>query len=236
MKGNDYYTKALLELALINANARRYDRAIEYYKTVVTAAPDSPEADDALAGLESIYQIRHQPEEFLTYLEEIGRSDIKSDAEKEQMLFNSAQQIYHSGRYTAAISALQRYLAQYPLGEKAAMATFYLAESLRATGRLESAADSYLKVVRMGSSPCQEDALAAYAAINYDLQHYKQAMDAYEQLIGMTRSDSVRLVETLITGSPAFFKKKSEKQIREFFEHALDFLKQLGHQHRVFST
>ena len=36
----------------------------------------------------------------------------------------------------------------------------------------------------------------------------------------------MRLVETLITGSPAFFKKKSEKQIREFFEHALDFLKQ----------
>ena len=41
-----------------------------------------------------------------------------------------------------------------------------------------------------------------------------------------TRSDSVRLVETLITGSPAFFKKKTDKQIRAYFEHALEFLKQ----------
>ena len=214
MKGNDFYTKALLELALINANARKYDRAIEYYKTVVTTAPDAPEAEDALAGLESLYQLRNKPEEFLTYLEEIGRSDIKSDAEKEQMLFNSAQQIYNSGRYAAAISALQRFLAQYPRGEKAATATFYLAESLRATGRLESAADTYQKVVRMGSSPSQEDALASYAAIKYDLQHYKQAMDAYEQLVGLTRSDAVR--QEAYTGlmRSAFGAKDYETAIR----------------------
>ena len=214
MKGNDYYTKALLELALINANARRYDRAVEYYKTVVTTAPDSPEADDAIAGLESLYQQRNRPEEFLSYLEEIGRSDIKSDAEKEQMLFNSAQQIYHSGRHTAAIAALQRFLAQYPAGPKAAAATFYLAESLRATGRLESAADTYQKVVVMGSSPSQEDALAALAAINYDLQHYKKAMDAYEQLITLTRSDATRQEAYAGLMRAAFGAKDYEKAIR----------------------
>lgn len=41
-----------------------------------------------------------------------------------------------------------------------------------------------------------------------------------------TRKDSVRLVETLITGSPEFFQGKSEQEIRAFFDHALDFLKQ----------
>ena len=192
MEGNDYYGKALLELALINANARKYDKAIEYYKTVVKAMPDSPEAEDALAGLESIYQLRNQPEEFLTYLDQIGRSDIKSSEEKERMLFNSAQKIYLSGRYPAAISALQRYLAQFPSGDYSAQATFYLAESLRATGRLESAADNYQKVVKMGASPCLEDALAAYASINHDLQRYKQAQEAWQQLIDNTRNDRVR--------------------------------------------
>ena len=58
-------------------------------------------------------------------------------------------------------------------------------------------------------------------------EHYRQEAEKQIREAGCrTRSDSVRLVETLITGSPAFFKKKSEKQIREFFEHALDFLKQ----------
>lgn len=39
-----------------------------------------------------------------------------------------------------------------------------------------------------------------------------------------TRTDSVRLVETLITCSPEFFKGRSEKAIRAYFQHALDFL------------
>ncbi len=192
MKGNDYYTRALLELALINANARKWDKAIEYYKTVVAYAPESPEAEDALAGLESIYRQRNQPDVFLAYLDEIGRSDVKSDAEREQMLFNSAEQVFLSGRYPAAISALQQFIAQFPSGEKAPRATLYLAESLRATGRLESAADSYWKVVNMRDASCQEEALKAYASINYDLQHYEKAADAWRQLIDRTRDDAVR--------------------------------------------
>jgi tetratricopeptide (TPR) repeat protein len=192
MKGNDYYTKSLLELALINANARKYDKAVEYYKTVVSTAPSSPEAEDALAGLESLYQLRNRPEEFLTYLDEIGRSDIKSPEEKEQMLYRAAEQIYQGGRHTAAISALQRFLAQYPSSSRVPQATFYLAESLRATGRLESASDNYQKIMKMGPSSCLEDAIASYAAINYDLQHYDKAEEAWRQLIDQTRDDAVR--------------------------------------------
>ncbi len=41
-----------------------------------------------------------------------------------------------------------------------------------------------------------------------------------------TRTDSVRLVEVLITGSPEFFKGKNPKQTRRYFEEALAFLKQ----------
>jgi tetratricopeptide (TPR) repeat protein len=192
MKGNDYYTKALLELALINANSRKYDKAIEYYKTVVDYAPDSPEAEDALAGLESLYRQRNQPELFLSYLEEIGRGDIKSDEEKEQMLFNAALQLYTAGNWTAAINPLQRFIAQYPASGRTPRATLCLADCLRQTGRLESAADTYQKVTVMRDPTCQEEAWKAYATINYDLQHYEKAEEAYRQLIGRTRDGATR--------------------------------------------
>ena len=39
------------------------------------------------------------------------------------------------------------------------------------------------------------------------------------------RKDSVRMVETLITASPEFFAGKKPKEVREFFEYALEFLK-----------
>ena len=41
-----------------------------------------------------------------------------------------------------------------------------------------------------------------------------------------TRSDSVRLVETLVTASPHFFKGKSDKEIKAFFELALRFFEE----------
>ena len=192
MKGNDYYTKALLELAMINANSRKYDKAVEYYKTVVDYAPDSPEAEDALAGLESLYRQRNQPELFLSYLDEIGRSDIKSDEEKEQMLFNAAQQLYTAGNWAGAINPLQRFIAQYPASARTPRATLYLADCLRHTGRLESAADTYKKVTLMRDAACQEEALKAYATLNYDLQHFDKAEEAYRQLIERTRDGGTR--------------------------------------------
>ena len=50
------------------------------------------------------------------------------------------------------------------------------------------------------------------------------------------RSDSVRIVETLITASPEFFKGKKKSEIRGFFEHAVDFLKQELGEDRLVSA
>ena len=41
-----------------------------------------------------------------------------------------------------------------------------------------------------------------------------------------TRSDSVRVVEALITASPEFFKGKKRADIKEFFNEALEFIRQ----------
>ena len=193
MKDSDYYLKSLLELALINANAHKYDKAIEYYKTVVAAGSRTPEAEDALAGLESIYQLNNHPEEYLAYLDEVGLSDTKTTEEKEQMLFRSAQSLYLAEKYPAAINAAQLYLSQYPKGEKAPLVTFYLAGSLRETGRLESAADNYLKVMKSKDPSCRLEATAAYAKINYDLQHFDKAADAYGEMADLAKDAPTRL-------------------------------------------
>ena len=50
------------------------------------------------------------------------------------------------------------------------------------------------------------------------------------------RSDSVRIVETLITASPEFFKGKKKSEIHGFFEHAVDFLKQELGEDRLVSA
>ena len=51
-----------------------------------------------------------------------------------------------------------------------------------------------------------------------------------------TRTDSVRVVETLITASPDFFKDKKKAQIKEYFEHALNFILKHVPQERILSA
>lgn len=51
-----------------------------------------------------------------------------------------------------------------------------------------------------------------------------------------TRSDSVRIVETLITASPEFFEGKSPKEIRAFFMHALDFMEKKQAKETIISA
>lgn len=51
-----------------------------------------------------------------------------------------------------------------------------------------------------------------------------------------TRKDSVRLVETLITASPEFFQGKSQKEIRDYFERALEFMKTKRDPHTFISA
>ena len=51
-----------------------------------------------------------------------------------------------------------------------------------------------------------------------------------------TRTDSVRVVETLITASPEFLKDKKKSQIIEYFEHALKFILKHVPQERFLSA
>ena len=39
------------------------------------------------------------------------------------------------------------------------------------------------------------------------------------------RKDSVTAVEVLITASPEFFEKKNQKEVKEFFDYAVEFMK-----------
>ena len=51
-----------------------------------------------------------------------------------------------------------------------------------------------------------------------------------------TRTDSVRVVETLITAIPEFFKDKKKAQVREYFEHALNFILKHVPKERIISA
>ena len=51
-----------------------------------------------------------------------------------------------------------------------------------------------------------------------------------------TRSDSVRVVEALVTASPEFFKGKKHSEVKSYFTEALDFIKQNQNSETIISA
>ena len=108
---------------------------------MVEKLPRNEYTEDAMLAIESIYQSMGEPESFLAYSESVGDGSRKTDAEKEQIYFNSAEQVFLSGNYQKALTSLQKYFDAYPSGTRATEAYFYQAECYNALGQKEGDSD-----------------------------------------------------------------------------------------------
>lgn len=183
VKDSTFVARAYIEMGSLARNQSQYKEALEYYKTVVEQMPMSGYAEDALAAIESICQIRNRPEEYLAYIEKIGRGSSKTEDEKEDMIFNSAEQIFLSENYQKALAALEAYLKQYPDGKNAYKADFYMAESYRMLGKFEQACDSYADVIEGGEGSFVELSMLNFSDISYRLERWEDAFGGYSSLL-----------------------------------------------------
>ena len=175
--------RALIGMGMVYRNITDYDRALTCYKDVVKLLPGSAYADDALFAIESIYQAKQQPEKYLEYIESNNLSAGKTDSDKEELYFNTAEQVFLSGNYVQAAASLQKYLDTYPNGAHTVNALFYLAESYAALGNKEKACDYYSRVADSGSqSSFAEASLLHLGDLSYSLESYSRAYDAYSRL------------------------------------------------------
>ena len=119
-----FHAKALVELGLIRINTQKPDQALEYYKEVLQRYPGSPDAENALAGIENVYMARNDSKGFFEYLESLGIDSGKSPGEKEMLIFSSAEQLYLNNSYAAAVTALNQFVREFPGKHKQPAAHF----------------------------------------------------------------------------------------------------------------
>lgn len=178
---------------MVNRNTSKYDKALEYYKEVISMMPGSEYAQDALLAIESIYQTKKQPELYLEYLEAQKLNENKTPQEKAMMYFNTAEQVFLSGNFQNAARLLENYLRDYPEAEKKGEATFYLAESYKAMGNKEKACAEYAKVPGLlGEGSFSETSLLNAGNINLSLERFREAYSAYSSLLESAKMESSR--------------------------------------------
>ena len=197
VKDSTFVARAYIEMGSLSRNQSQYNEALGYYKTVVEEMPLSGYMEDALAAIESIYQTRNEPEEYIAYIEAIGRGEIKSDAERENMIFNSAEQIYLSENYQKALVALQNYLDKYPDSSNAYKADFYMAESYRMLDKFEQACDCYARVIERGEGSFVELSMLGFSDLSYKMERWDDAFGGYSSLYNSALLDNNRYAAVL---------------------------------------
>lgn len=186
--------KALIGIGMVSRNTKDYDNALTCYKEVVSLLPGTQYAEDALIAIESIYQTLHTPEEYLAYVESNNLSAGKSDSDKENLYFNTAEQVYLSGNYVQAASLLQKYLDTYPEGRHQTNALFYMAESYGALGNKEKALEFYGYVIAApDGGPFAETSMLRSAELCIGLERFQQAYDSFLLLRDNAKLDDNRV-------------------------------------------
>lgn len=197
VKDSTFVAKAYIEMGTLARNQSMFNEALGYYKTVVEEMPLSEYADDALLAIESIYQTKNSPEEYIAYIDSIGKGSLKSEDEKESMIFNSAEQVFLSENYPKALVALQSYMDKYPGGRNMYKADFYMAESYKQLGRIEQACDSYRKVIGKGEGSFVELSMLNFANLSFNLERWDDAYGGYASLLETAKLDNNTYVAVL---------------------------------------
>ena len=194
VKDSTFVAQAYIEMGSIARNQSQFNDALGYYKAVVEKMSMSGYAEDALASIESIYQTKNAPEEYIEYIEKIGKGATKTADEKEDMIFNSAEQIFLSENYERALVSLQSYLDKYPGGRHTYKADFYMAESYRNLEQFEQACDGYRKVIEGGQGSFVELSMLNFSNISYRLEKWDDAYGGYSSLFSSALLENNKFV------------------------------------------
>lgn len=187
---NTYAAKALIGRGMAYRNMKSYDKSLADYKQVVEILPDSEYAEEALMAINSIYQTTNEPEKFLEYMQSRNLSVGKTPAERENIYFNTAEQIYLSGGYDRAVTSFLKYLQDYPDGAKRGDAWFYLADSYRAISDKEKACSAFKQAAtELKEGSFAETAAYNYAKLSYELQHFNDAYEGFCMLQDVAKMD-----------------------------------------------
>ena len=182
---------SLLELGMIARNAGRAEDALDCYKEVV--AQGGEYAEDALLAIEAIYRTQKDPDAYLAYVNSLGQAANRTEAQKEEVYFSSAEQLYLAEDYAKAQTTLLSYLEKYPQANYGSKARFYLAECYRFTGNKELACDAYEQALNEGlEGALAEGATLQLASLNYALGNYADAYRAYLRLKGSAQMEQNR--------------------------------------------
>jgi TolA-binding protein len=189
---NSLKPQAYLKSGIAQYNLHSNESAIAQYKALLTNYPNSPEAEDALDNLKTIYIELGRPNEYADVARRAGKP-ISANAE-DSLTFAAAQLQYENGNTAAALESFNSYLQRFPNGSGSTQAYFNRAEIYNTRKDWNNAMSNYSEVAVRAPNTYAERAILQAARISFfELKKYAEAERYYAQLKQITATQENRL-------------------------------------------
>ncbi|MEH6405842.1 MAG: tetratricopeptide repeat protein [Leeuwenhoekiella sp.] len=176
-----FVSKALLKKALIFDNTNRSDEALNLFKKVARDFPGTPEGVQAVASAKLIYIDQGRVDEYGKWASSLDYISV-DDSELDEATFSSAEKQFVANNSGQAIKQYEKYLSDYPNGQRAMDAHFYLGQLYFANNDFDKTIPHYKYVLAKERSEFTEQALARLGQVYLSKSNYTDAIPVLERL------------------------------------------------------
>jgi Uncharacterized protein conserved in bacteria len=178
---SSYISRTFLKKALIYDNTGKSNEALNLFKRVAKDFPSTAEALQAVASAKIIYIDQGRVDEYANWVKTLDFVDIE-DAEVDDATYVAAEQPYLQNKPMQALPRFEEYLKQFPNGQHALKAHFYLGQLYFADNASENAIPHYAFVVGKERSEFSEQALARISELYLVKKDYQNALKYLKRL------------------------------------------------------
>lgn len=190
---------AYLKLGLSQYNLNNNAEALNAYQKLISNYPQSPEADEALENMKSIYVEEGKPNDYVEVLRNAGKNISVSEADS--LTYSAAELKYNNGDCVNAITGFNNYLSSYPNGSFAVQANYFTAECYAKSKDWPNALKGYEAVVRLGNSKYAEASALTAARLYYlEIKDYEKAKTYFTKLreIAISQENQLEALRGLV--------------------------------------
>ena len=187
-----YITAAMLDLGLIYFNLGDAERSLSSYDRVISAAPQSQAAKDAMTSVREIYVSKGDVNSYFAYAERTGVECDLSAMTRDSLSYRSAEQIYLAGRTDESISHFEQYIANNPKGYYIDDALFCLSDSYLKCDSLDRAMERMKLLSDRPVNRYTVPVLEKLAEVSEQHKMYTESAAAYRRLYGIVEQPQAR--------------------------------------------
>ncbi|HWR32848.1 MAG TPA: tetratricopeptide repeat protein, partial [Chitinophagaceae bacterium] len=173
--------QAILKMGTAYYNIDNNSEALKQFRILLDKYPNSPEAEDALDNIRTIYIEDGRPDEYADFMRQMGRP--LSVNTEDSLTYQAAEKLYDDQKINDALAAFNNYLQRFPDGAHMLEANFNRAEIYNTKKDWNNALSAYETVTSNAPNQYAErSALTAARICFFELKNYAKAETFYAQL------------------------------------------------------